>query len=149
MKRFVPVFGVIIFCLIITMQGCTGARCEKCGTVVHKTVLEGVNFAFNKSDLLPVAYPILDKDVTMLKNDPKLIVNIEGHCDIRGSDAYNQKLSEHRAKTVSKYFNSNGVDKKRLQTVGYGRSQPLVPNTTEENMYKNRRVEVKVIAQNK
>jgi outer membrane protein OmpA-like peptidoglycan-associated protein len=134
---FLGIFGI--------SQGCTGARCENCGTVVHTTVLEGVNFAFNKADLLPIAHPILDKDVTMLKNDHKLKVRVEGHCDIRGSDEYNQKLSERRATTVYNYFTSKGIDKSRMSTIGYGRSKPLVPNTTEENMYKNRRVEVKIV----
>jgi OOP family OmpA-OmpF porin len=145
MKRYTQLTIVALIGLFITSQGCTGARCENCGTVVHTTVLEGVNFAFNKADLLPNAYPVLDKDVTMLKNDSKLKVRIEGHCDIRGSDEYNQTLSERRAKTVYNYISSKGIDKSRMSTIGYGRSKPLVPNTTEENMYKNRRVEVKIV----
>lgn len=150
MKKITFYTAILVITLFALGQGCTGARCEKCGEkVVHLTVLEGVNFAFDKADLLPVAYPILDKDVTALKNDPKLNVRIEGHCDIRGSDEYNQKLSERRAKTVLNYFASKGIDKKRMSAVGFGRSKPLVPNTTEENMYKNRRVEVKIVEQTK
>lgn len=146
MRKFAIYSLSAALALFVLSQGCTGARCVNCGEkVVHVTVLEGVNFAFNKADLLPVAYPILDKDVTTLKNDPNLNVRIEGHCDIRGSDEYNMKLSERRAKTVYDYLASKGIDKKRMSTVGYGRSKPLVPNTTEENMYKNRRVEVKIV----
>lgn len=142
MKKMIFLAVVSLFVL----PSCTGKRCENCGKVVHTTVLEGVNFAFNKADLLPIAYPILDKDVTLLKNDAKLKVSIEGHCDIRGSDAYNQKLSLRRANTVLEYFKSKGIgDASRMSAVGYGRSKPLVPNTTEENMYKNRRVEIKVV----
>ncbi len=135
-----------IFCFSV---GCSGERCIECGTVVHKTILEGINFDFDKADLLPSAYPILDKDVKILMNDPKLNVSIEGHCDIRGSDEYNQKLSERRAKSVYNYFVSKGISKKRMRTVGFGRSRPLVPNTSEENMAKNRRVEIKVIEPDK
>lgn len=140
--QFVLAFAIGLF---VVSQGCTGKRCENCERVVHKTVLEAINFAFDKADLLPIAYPILDKDVTTLKNQPDLKVRIEGHCDIRGSDEYNQKLSERRAKTVYNYFASKGIDKSRMSTIGYGRSKPLVPNTTEENMYKNRRVEIKIV----
>lgn len=129
--------------------GCSGERCIECGTVVHKTVLEGVNFDFDKYNLKPAAYPILDKDLKILASNSKLNVSIEGHCDVRGSDAYNQKLSEKRAKSVYKYFASKGISKKRMRAVGFGRSRPLVPNTSEENMAKNRRVEVKVIEPNK
>lgn len=142
-KIFLP---VIIIAAFFSIQGCNPQRCEHCDEkVVHTTVLEGINFEFDKANLLPIAYPILNKDVTTLKNDAKLNVVIEGHCDIRGSDEYNQKLSERRAKTVFGYFASKGIDKKRMSTIGYGRSKPLVPNTTEENMYKNRRVEIKIV----
>jgi len=142
--------AVLALGLVFMLQGCNPKRCEHCGEkVVHVTVLEGINFAFDKADLLPIAYPILDKDVTMLKNDSNLNVVMEGHCDIRGSDEYNKKLSERRAKTVFNYFASKGIDKKRMSTIGYGRSKPLVPNTSEENMYKNRRVEVKIVEPNK
>jgi len=139
---FITIAALGVFGLL---QGCTGARCLDCGKVVHTTILEGINFAFDKADLLPIALPILDKDVTMLKNDAKLRVRVEGHCDIRGSDEYNQKLSERRAKTVYNYFASKGIDKSRMSTIGYGRSKPVVPNTSEENMYKNRRVEIKIV----
>lgn len=143
MKKIAALLIAVVSLAFI--QACTGARCVNCGKVVHTTILEGINFAFNKADLLPIAYPILDKDITMLKNSSELKVSVEGHCDIRGSDEYNQKLSERRAKTVCDYFASKGIDKSRISTVGYGRKKPIVPNTSEENMYKNRRVEVKII----
>ena len=150
MRKFTLFTAIFAIALLIQSQGCNPERCEHCGEkVVHVTVLEGVNFAFDKADLLPVAYPILDKDVTTLKNNSELNVIMEGHCDIRGSDEYNQNLSERRAKTVYKYFASKGIDKKRMSTIGYGRSKPLVPNTTEENMYKNRRVEIKITEKKK
>ena len=69
-------------------------------------------------------------------------MRIEGHCDIRGSDTYNKRLSIKRAKTVYNYLASKGISKRRMIVIGYGRSKPLVPNTTEDNMLKNRRVEV-------
>lgn len=145
MKKRVALFlAVITVGAFIMSQGCAG-RCKDCGTVVKVTVLEGVNFAFDKADLLPHAYPILNEDVKLMKSNPSLKVRVEGHCDIRGTDEYNQKLSERRAKSVYNYFASQGIDKARMSTIGYGRSKPLVPNTSEANMYKNRRVEIKII----
>ena len=144
MKRLSLIMTLLLVVFAFAMNGCAG-RCANCPHVIKTTVLEGVNFAFDKADLLPIAYPILEEDLKMLKNNTALKVSIEGHTDIRGSDAYNQKLSEARAKSVYNYFVSQGIAADRMTTIGYGRSKPLVPNTSEENMYKNRRVEIKII----
>lgn len=144
MKKL-TILMVSVFVLFGAFTNACSTRCKYCPTVVKTVILEGVNFAFDKSDLLPVAYPILEEDVRMLKNNPELQVSIEGHTDIRGSDAYNKALSLRRAKSVYKYLASQGIAKSRMKTIGYGRSRPLVPNTSEENMYKNRRVEIKII----
>lgn len=125
-----------------TLMGC--ARCTDCPKVVKTVILEGVNFDFDKSTLRPDARNILDDDVRMLKNS-RYKVSIEGHCDIRGSDAYNMKLSQRRADSVYNYLLKRGIPAKRMDTVAYGRSRPLLPNTTEANMAKNRRVELKII----
>jgi OOP family OmpA-OmpF porin len=144
MKKL-TILMVSIFALFGLFTNACQTRCEYCPHVIKTVILEGVNFAFDKADLLPSAYPILEEDVRMLKNRPELQVSIEGHCDIRGSDAYNMKLSERRADSVYKYLLSQGIAANRMKTVGYGRTRPLVPNTSEENMYKNRRVEIKII----
>ena len=132
--------GAILFSTI----GCS-YRCENCEKVVHLTVLRGVNFDFDKYQIRPEGYPILDEDVKLLKNNPGYKVRIEGHCDIRGSDAYNKNLSIKRARTVYNYFASKGIADDRMTVEGFGRSRPLVPNTTPENMFKNRRVEIKIV----
>ena len=88
----------------LVSNGCS-KRCVDCPKVIKTVILEGVNFAFDKADLLPVAYPILEDDVKLLKNNTKLQLSIEGHCDIRGSDVYNQKLSERQAKSIYKSGN--------------------------------------------
>lgn len=126
-----------------TLMGC--ARCTDCPKVVRTIILEGVNFDFNKSNLKPGAKTILDDDIRMLKSNSRLEVSVEGHTDVRGTDAYNMKLSQRRADSVYNYLLQRGVAAKRMDTVAYGRSQPLVPNTSEANMYKNRRVEIKII----
>ena len=144
MKRLSLPLVILILIAASYTASCAG-RCTDCPTVIKTVILEGVNFAFDRSDLLPVAYPILEEDLRMLKANAKLRVSMEGHCDVRGLDVYNQKLSERRAKSVFDYFVSQGIDASRMKAIGYGRSRPLVPNTSEENMYKNRRVEIKII----
>jgi len=81
------------------------------------------------------------RGVAILEANPDLRVRIDGHTDSRGTDAYNQKLSERRAEAVKKFFLENGVAASRLETRGFGESEPAAPNDTPENMAKNRRVE--------
>ena len=114
---------------------------------VQKTiVLPGVNFAFNKADLLPEAKAILDREVVPeVKADSAIELSIEGHTDSVGSDVYNEKLSGQRAGSVWKYLVSQGIDSSRMQAKGYGETQPIASNDTAEGRAKNRRVEIKVI----
>lgn len=107
-------------------------------------ILFGVNFEFNKSSLTPEAYPILDHAAEVLKDNTNLKVEIQGHTDNIGSDSYNQKLSEARAKTVRDYLVKNGVDASRLTTVGFGKTKPIADNSTDMGRAQNRRVEFKV-----
>ena len=93
---------------------------------------------------------MLDEAAQILKDNPSVKVTIEGHTDSKGTDAYNQKLSERRANAVKNYLESNGVTASRLDAVGKGESDPVVPNTkpdgkdNPEGRAKNRRVELKV-----
>lgn len=88
--------------------------------------LKGVNFDFDKATLRPDAVAILNEAIEILKRYPDLRVEVAGHTDLCGSDAYNQKLSERRAKTVYDYLTSNSIDAGRLVgPVGYGESRPL------------------------
>ncbi len=79
--------------------------------------------------------------VAVLKANPDLRVRVDGHTDARGSDAYNQQLSEKRAAAVRKFFIDEGIDGGRLESRGFGESSPAAPNDTPENMRLNRRVE--------
>jgi len=113
--------------------------------------LKGVNFDFDKATLRPDAVSILNEAIEILKRYPDLKVEVAGHTDSIGSDAYNQKLSERRAKTVYDYLTSNGVDAARLVgPTGYGESRPIAPNTNEdgsdnpEGRARNRRTELNV-----
>ena len=135
---------LVLVTAAFTLAGCR-QMCKRCGHTVKVTVLEGVNFDFNKATLKPAGKAILDNDVKLLADDKTLDVSIDGHCDIVGSDEYNQKLSEARAKAVFDYLVSKGIAADRMKTAGYGRSRPIVPNDTEANRAKNRRVEINII----
>jgi peptidoglycan-associated lipoprotein len=78
---------------------------------------------------------------------PQLKIEVGGHCDSRGSDAYNLGLSDRRVMSVRKYLLQHfpKLEAAQLSAKGYGESQPLVPNTSPENMAQNRRVEFKVL----
>ncbi|HOO39797.1 MAG TPA: OmpA family protein, partial [Deltaproteobacteria bacterium] len=80
--------------------------------------------------------------VTLMKDNPELILEVQGHTDDQGSDDYNMKLSQQRAETVVTYLELFGIDTGRLVPKGYGESKPVMPNTTEEGRAKNRRVEL-------
>lgn len=110
-----------------------------------KFVLENVYFDSGKDEFLKESEPSLFVLLTFLEDNPKVKIEISGHTDNDGDADYNQKLSERRAKNVLKYLTANGVKENRLQSVGYGESQPLAPNTSNAGKKKNRRTEVKIL----
>ena len=107
--------------------------------------LNNIFFDFDKYDLRPESYQELDLWVKFLLENRELRMEIDGHTDSIGTDAYNQKLSERRAKAVVNYLVKNGVDKARIKAVGFGESQPVATNDTPEGRQLNRRVEIKFI----
>ncbi len=109
--------------------------------------LNNVNFETAKADILPESYPVLNVVGTVLSKWPELKIEIGGHADSRGSVAYNQGLSEARARSVMDYLIKNFPTLKPEQYTakGYGELKPLVPNTSALNMAKNRRVEFVVL----
>ena len=109
--------------------------------------LNDVNFETARADILPESFPTLDLVGTLLKNWPELRIEIGGHTDSRGSNAYNQRLSDARAASVRTYLIGKFPELKADQFTsrGYGEVQPIAPNTSPENMAKNRRVEFKVL----
>ena len=101
-----------------------------------------VMYDFDSAEIKSEAYPMLDEAVLILKKNPEIKVEIDGHTDNRGSAAYNMNLSERRAKAVMKYFVDHGVEAQRLTTKGFGFTQPAASNDTEQGRAKNRRVEL-------
>src|SRR3569623_141283 len=108
----------------------------------QKLVLEGVNFDFDKATLRQEDIAIIDKDVTGLDKWGNVNIEVAGHTDSRGSDKYNMKLSQRRAEAVRNYLISKGIAADRLTAKGYGESQPVADNATDEGRFKNRRVEL-------
>ena len=115
--------------------------------VKRRIVLRGVNFDFDKSNIRPDAEVILDEAVATLKAERDVHVSVEGHTDAIGSDAYNQRLSERRARSVADYLSRNGIGRDRLGTEGFGESHPVASNTDEDGRAQNRRVELRIIGQ--
>jgi OOP family OmpA-OmpF porin len=104
--------------------------------------LTGVNFDFDKHSLTSEGKSILDAAVRILDNNPHVRVEIVGYTDSKGSDDYNQALSERRANSVSDYLETNGINSNRLLATGRGESQPVADNDTREGRAMNRRVEL-------
>ncbi|WP_404297679.1 OmpA family protein [Halomonas sp.] len=106
------------------------------------TLSSEVNFAFDSSELLPQAEMTLDEVARRLREHTDVRIRIEGHTDSRGSDQYNQSLSERRANSVRSYLASQGVAGNRMIAVGYGEQRPVASNQTDEGRALNRRVEI-------
>lgn len=104
-----------------------------------------VTFATNEAVIQPQFRPTLDNVAQVLSEYPKTYVDVMGHTDSDGSEAYNQTLSERRATSVADYLSGHGVQSARLATRGYGEMQPIASNETPEGKAQNRRVEVKLV----
>ena len=88
--------------------------------------------------------PVLDAVVEFANRCPSVKFNVSGHTDDIGGNRRNQRLSERRARSVVNYLTKKGVGAGRIQSAGYGDSQPVVPNNSDANRAKNRRIEFKV-----
>lgn len=108
--------------------------------------LNNVFFEYDETDLLPESYPELQRVVDLLDDNPTLRIELAGHTDADGSDAYNLRLSQARINSVRDYLLSKEIKANRLTAVGYGERKPVADNSTEEGKALNRRVEFKIIA---
>jgi outer membrane protein OmpA-like peptidoglycan-associated protein/tetratricopeptide (TPR) repeat protein len=111
----------------------------------RSVTLNNVFFAFNSFALEEKSMAELDRVAAFLKQNPDVAVEIGGHTDNVGSDAYNQNLSLQRARSVAAYLESKGILGSRLSPRGYGSKRPVKPNDTEENRQANRRIEFRVV----
>lgn len=103
--------------------------------------LDSVYFDFDSFALTSASRSSLQQIADTLKSSAGARVQIEGHCDERGSNEYNLALGEKRARAVEEYLISQGVDASRLSTISYGEERPAAPGSDEESWSKNRRAE--------
>jgi outer membrane protein OmpA-like peptidoglycan-associated protein/opacity protein-like surface antigen len=108
-------------------------------------VLDGITFELNKAEITPESEKTLNKALNTLQMHPEITVEISGHTDNSGSDAYNQTLSEKRANAVKGWLVGKGIKADRITTVGFGESKPRVANDSDSNRRLNRRIEFKRI----
>jgi outer membrane protein OmpA-like peptidoglycan-associated protein len=111
----------------------------------NKLTLNNVNFKVNSADLSVDSQEILDEVALLLRQNRSLVIEVGAHSDDLGEESYNKSLSEKRAQSVKDYLITKGVSERALRVKGYGESTPLVPNDTDENRAKNRRVEFSII----
>src|ERR1039457_6974206 len=102
----------------------------------------GVLFDFNKSTLQPASDPVLQQILDLLKKNPTQKIEVQGHTDNVGGDAYNQTLSEARAKAIVTWLTQHGIAGDRLTAKGFGKTKPIADNATDAGRAKNRRVEI-------
>jgi OmpA-OmpF porin, OOP family len=102
-------------------------------------------FSQGKAYIEPQSYQELDEVVSMMKDNERIIIQLEGHTDHVGSAEANFKLSEKRVEAVKKYFVSKGISKNRVKTKAFGGSQPLTHEMTPEARNLNRRVEMRIL----
>jgi outer membrane protein OmpA-like peptidoglycan-associated protein len=131
------------------------ARLQGTGVSVTRTGPKGENitlnmpgnitFAVNSGDISASFYPVLDSVGLVLKEFDKTMVEVAGHTDSDGSDAYNQQLSERRSSSVVAYLVSREIRGDRFLTVGAGESRPIASNATPDGKQQNRRVEITIV----
>jgi len=100
-----------------------------------------VFFDTNKATIKPVSFALLNDVALAMRDNPKIAVEIQGHTDSQGDDAFNKKLSQRRAESVRAYLSGKGIDGGRMVPVGYGEDVPIADNRTADGRAQNRRVE--------
>jgi peptidoglycan-associated lipoprotein len=116
------------------------------GEVFESSLLKDIHFDFDKYDIRPSDGAILKDNAVLLKKYTNVKIQIEGHCDERGTVEYNLALGERRANRAKDYLVSLGVSPDRVSTISYGKEKPLDPGHNEEAWAKNRRAHTIVTA---
>ncbi|RMG43001.1 MAG: peptidoglycan-associated lipoprotein Pal [Candidatus Dadabacteria bacterium] len=145
--RIVKVLMAVI--LVFGLSACA-CRTKQVGAgnvpvAAEGSILKDVHFAFDSYALDSLAREILRKNAEWLKAHPDRKVEIEGHCDERGTNEYNMALGAKRARAVKDFLVSLGIAADRMSTVSYGEELPLDPRHNEEAWAKNRRAHFKLL----
>jgi outer membrane protein OmpA-like peptidoglycan-associated protein len=115
-------------------------------TLGANLILNNISFATNSANLAPGSLLELDRVGEFMALNPTVKIEISAHSDDVGAAAFNQQLSQRRAQSVQDYLKKKNVKEANMESIGYGEERPLVPNDSEENRAKNRRVELQIIA---
>src|SRR5262249_45983249 len=105
----------------------------------------GIEFESARDKITPAGASVLDEAATALAENKNAKIEISGHTDSLGSAKANQRLSQRRAAAVKKYLAHKGIDRNRMTPKGYGSTQPIADNTTDDGRSRNRRIEFRVI----
>lgn len=123
----------------------SGVSVTRYGDDIILNMPGNVTFAFDRAELNSSFYQVLNSVALVLKKYNKTVVEVAGHTDSVGSEAYNQTLSEQRAQSVASYLRGQGIDAQRLIVIGYGETRPIAGNETDEGRALNRRVELTLV----
>lgn len=115
------------------------------GSAILVNLPDGVTFATGSATINPTFRETLVTVANSLQQYPDSLIDVYGHTDLTGSDAFNQRLSEQRASAVANYLISRGVSSSRIETQGFGETQPIASNDTDSGRSLNRRVEIKIV----
>jgi peptidoglycan-associated lipoprotein len=116
------------------------------GEVFESSLLKDIYFEFDRYDVQPEAASLLKEDVALLIKYPKMKIQIEGHCDERGTNEYNLALGERRANSTMKHLVLLGISGDRISTISYGEERPFNPGHNEAAWAKNRRAHMVIVS---
>lgn len=123
----------------------TGVDVVRQGDNITLNMPGNVTFAFDSADLSPQFFPVLDNVASTLGQYNQTVIEVAGHTDNVGTDAYNQALSQRRAQAVANYLGGKGVMQQRMMVVGAGETHPIASNDSEAGRAENRRVEITIV----
>ena len=123
----------------------TGVEVVRQGDEIVLNMPSAITFAFDSYAIEPQFQDTLNDVAETLSSYPSTYIDVYGHTDSVGTDAYNMTLSQNRAQAVANYLSTRGVASARLATQGFGESQPIASNDTEAGRAQNRRVEIRVV----
>ena len=126
------------------LQG-TGVSVTRQGNNITLNMPGNITFASNSADLNSRFFTVLDSVGIVFKEYDKTVIEVAGHTDNRGTNEFNQSLSERRASTVANYLSGRGIDSKRFIIVGAGETHPIASNATAQGQQQNRRVELTIV----
>ena len=126
------------------LDGCPEERQLVVVTIHQIKLNEKVFFDTGKTSVQQRSMPLIEEVAAVLKDNPNIHIRIEGHTDSRGSEDYNETLSQGRAESIRKLLAKRGIADGRLDAVGFGERRPIAENTTKEGRATNRRVEIHI-----